>query len=122
MIELLFRGYTFIEMYYLACCIAVDISNLPQYIYFKIILNSKSQSGVISTQTGKGTVNFPKSFESAPSVIMTARGTSETVIVSAKISEIRNTGFDYIVQTTDGNNLLLPDYQVFVYWIAHERN
>ena len=85
-------------------------------------LNSKSQSGVTSTQTGKGTVNFPKSFESAPSVVMTARGASETVILSAKISEIRNTGFDYIVQTTNGNNLLLPDYQVFVYWIAHERN
>lgn len=75
-----------------------------------------------STQTGKGTVSFSKSFKSAPSVVMTARGTSETVIVSAKITEIRNTGFDYIVQTIDANNLLLPDYQVFVYWIAHERN
>lgn len=85
-------------------------------------LNSKSQSGVTSTQTGKGTVSFSKSFKSAPSVVMTARGTSENVIVSAKITEIRNTGFDYIVQTIDANNLLLPDYQVFVYWIAHERN
>lgn len=85
-------------------------------------LNSKTQAGTSSTENGKGSVQFPKSFSGVPSVVATVRGTSESIVVAVKMSNVSSTGFDYIIQSIDGNGKIsLPDYQVFLYWFASER-
>ena len=73
-------------------------------------LNSKTQAGTSSTENGKGSVQFPKSFSGVPSAVATVRGTSESIVVAVKMSNVSSTGFDYIIQSIDGNGKIsLPD-------------